>query len=163
MKKILIAVIILFISISAGYSEAMLFGITFIFDDTGRVYSGGGYELRNTEFPFVLLIDFSDEYDEATLHYQVGHENKTEKVATQKIDRDSPLETFQLQTETYGDISFHLGNEVLADDLGAAVSAYQIRVGERLYTAVGALAAKEFQEDEEQQALLDEIIDEVTQ
>lgn len=162
MKKAVVVAFILLISISAGFSEEMLVGISYFIDDEGTIYPDRGHELKGTRVPFIRLIDFTDDFSEATLYYHVGNENTTESVGVIGIDDDSPMTTFQLQSETYGDIKFVIGDEVIADELGAAVCTHMVFVEEHWYVSIGVMAVREFQSEDEQRELFDEIIADMT-
>lgn len=162
MKKLLLPVVLLIVLAGTGFTEEMLIGISFFLDETGTVYPERGYELTDSGVPFLVLLDFEENREEATVYFEIDGDKGVETVGVESLTEEDYFTAFTLQSKRFGDIKFFIGDEVLADELGAAVSVYQVVTDNHRYSAVGVIASPDFQTTDEQKTMFEEIVEEFT-
>ncbi|TFG58978.1 MAG: hypothetical protein E4H36_14620 [Spirochaetales bacterium] len=166
MKTVIVLLfVMMFFSVSGLFAADFLVGVSYFVDEYDTMYTSEDYEPVDLDFPFIALIEMNEDQGSAVLYYDYQGEPYVEDVSMEDNSSGDygSFRQYAFYSDFLGDVLLYMGDEATVDDLGAVMASYRFYSAENegMVTAVGVVAAEEYQAEDDQLDQLYSIIDDV--
>ena len=168
MKKYVLPFILFFLLLAGTgnlYSLDILIGTAYVLDSQGNIVPD--FQLLEEKFPTILLVETLSEETEgeipSLLYFMTAYEESIDEVDIEFLEGDYSREitAIRISSPRIGSIVLTCTGEVTADEVWAEISTYSFHHRRQMYTAVGVVAMKKFQHNDEEKKNFQEIVDDI--